>query len=81
MTDQHERDHAVTRGGPNEEFVQRSGIPSANLAALEPCHYCGRPAAYRDLDGNPAHTTCCGESSEDALLAKINTRAMEHYHD
>jgi hypothetical protein len=67
----------VTRGGPTMEFVERSGVD--NLASIRPCAYCGKPAAYRDHTGQPAHTTCAGESSEEKLLAKINTlesRAM-----
>jgi hypothetical protein len=70
-------DRAVTRGGPTMEFVERSGVD--NLASIRPCAYCGKPAAYRDLAGQPAHTTCAGESSEEKLHAKINTsesRAM-----
>jgi hypothetical protein len=80
MTDDFKDDYlAVTRGGPDPEFNERSGISSVNLAGLEACYYCGRPAAYRDLDGRAAHTLCAGESSEESMLAKINTRNMEKY--
>jgi hypothetical protein len=49
-------DRAVTRGGPTMEFVERSGVD--NLASIRPCAYCGKPAAYRDLAGQPAHDMC-----------------------
>lgn len=47
---------AVTRGGPTQEFVQRSGVDSPY--AIEACTFCGNPASYRCADGRPAHTTC-----------------------
>lgn len=47
---------AVTRGGPNPEYVQRSGV--ASPYPIEACVFCSKPASYRTADSRPAHTTC-----------------------
>jgi hypothetical protein len=57
------------------EFVERSGVD--NLASIRPCAYCGKPAAYRDLAGQPAHTTCAGESSEEKRTPRSTPQKVE----
>jgi hypothetical protein len=58
---------AVTRGGPTQEFVERSGADSPY--GIEPCSFCGKPSTYRCADGTPAHTVCEGRALRRASRA------------
>jgi hypothetical protein len=57
------RDHTVKR-----EFTEKF------RGVLPACIYCDRPAAYVDVNGNPAHSVCADESSDTRLRPKIEAR-------
>jgi HK97 family phage major capsid protein len=57
---------AVTR-----DFTATGGFVDQVRAVSPACVVCNRPSGYVDLEGNPSHAICAGESSEAKRAAKI----------
>jgi HK97 family phage major capsid protein len=62
-------DRSVTR-----DFTVSREFMDSVRATLPACVVCGKPSGYVDLEGRASHMVCSGESSEERLNSKLESR-------